>query len=78
LSGHRFSEHVNVVLYIYRIHNTDVDHIQHNQLMKCYVTHTQPFIGFWQPRKAGLNEHTGKSCIHKIHKITSLETIQSK
>ena len=35
----------------------------------------KPFIGFWQPRKAGLNKHTGKSCIHKIHKITSLEMI---
>jgi len=33
------------------------------------------FFGFWQPRKAGLNKHTGKSCIHKIHKITSLEMI---
>ena len=36
----------------------------------------KPFIGFWQPRKSGLNKHTGKSCIHKIHnihKITSLE-----
>jgi len=30
----------------------------------------KPFIGFWQPRKAGLNKHTGKSCIHKIHKAT--------
>jgi len=35
----------------------------------------KPFIGFWQPRKAGLNKHTEKSCIHNIHKITSLETI---
>jgi len=29
----------------------------------------KPFIGFWQPRKAGLNKHTGKSCVHKIHNI---------
>jgi len=35
----------------------------------------KPFIGFWQPRKAGLNKHTEKSCIHNIHKITSLEMI---
>jgi len=35
----------------------------------------KPFIGFWQPRKAGLNKHTEKSWIHKIHKITSLEMI---
>ena len=38
----------------------------------------KPFIGLWQPRKAGLNKHTGKSCIHKLHnirKITSLEMI---
>jgi len=26
----------------------------------------KPFIGFWQPRKAGLNKHAGKSYIHKI------------
>jgi len=43
-------------------------------------THTlyfyyKPFIGFWQPRKAGLNKHAEKSCIHNIHKITSLEMI---
>jgi len=31
----------------------------------------KPFIGFWQPRKAGLNKHTGISCIHNIHKNTS-------
>ena len=30
------------------------------------VTNYKPFIGFWQLRKAGLNKHTGKSCIHKI------------
>ena len=32
----------------------------------------KPFIGFCQPRKAGLNKLTGKSCVHKIglHKIT--------
>ena len=35
----------------------------------------KPFIGFWQPWKAGLNKHTEKSCIHKIHKITLLEMI---
>ena len=35
----------------------------------------KPLIGFWQPRKAGLNKHTGKSCTHKIHKITSLKMI---
>ena len=40
--------------------------------------YNKPFIGFWQPRKTGLDKHTEKSCIHKIHKITSLETIQSK
>ena len=38
----------------------------------------KPLIGFWKPRQAGLNIHTGKSCIHKIHKITSLQMIQSK
>jgi len=38
--------------------------------------HSTPLlIGFWQPREAGLNKHTGKSCIHKIRKITSLEMI---
>jgi len=35
----------------------------------------KPFIGFWQPGKAGLNKQTEKSCIHNIHKITSLEMI---
>ena len=43
-----------------------------------YVRNLQlykPFIGFWQPRKAGLNKHTGKSCVHKD---TSLEMIESK
>ena len=42
------------------------------------TTNYKPFVGFWQPRKAGLNKHTGKSYIHKIHKITSLEMTQSK
>jgi len=43
------------------------------QQMKNGFTHKRfrP-IGFWQPRKAGLNKHTGKSCIHKI---TSMEMI---
>jgi len=41
----------------------------------CRKVNNKPFVGFWQPRKAGLNKHTGKSCIHKIHKITSLEMI---
>jgi len=42
------------------------------------MTFHKQFIGFWQPQKAGLNKHTGKSCkhkIHNIHKITSLEMI---
>jgi len=31
----------------------------------------KPFIGFWQPRKAGLNKHklTGK-CMHTQNRIT--------
>jgi len=35
-------------------------------------TLNKPFIGLWQPQKAGLKKHTGKSCIHKI---TLLEMI---
>jgi len=35
----------------------------------------KPFVGFWQPRKAGLNKHTGKSCIHKIY-ITANDLVQ--
>jgi len=42
---------------------------------QCKITTNKPFIGFWQPRKAGLNKHTETSCIHNIHKITSLEMI---
>jgi len=38
-----------------------------------HIDNNKPFIGFWQPRKAGLNKHTGKSRIHKIHKITSTD-----
>ena len=35
-------------------------------------TKNKPFIGFRQPRKAGLNKYTKKSCIG-LHEITSLQ-----
>ena len=35
----------------------------------------KPFIGFWQPRKAGLNKHTGKSCTHDTHTHTRLTAV---
>ena len=45
-----------------------VQHLGPNCLCQNVRTHHKPFIGFWQPRKAGLSIQTGKSCIHKIHK----------
>ena len=47
------------------------------RLLSTYpILHKQTVYWILAARKAGLNKHTGKSCIHKIHNIHKIKSLE--